>query len=1049
DRNTVQGAIEQGLNYTLRPVYAANLITSSRTDTGVSATAATAALDLVHRHVDRGIYFDPRAITHKRGIAHQVQLCSRVLTPQLDPNNIGMPEATGAGRNGPASSGGIRLVRFNVYNSSFGPKEEDQFKKIIYYYPEDETEDDQCRHVGLSEAHINFTDVFFPEATGRVLHAQRYRTVFYAAEDGYWLSLAVSVPFTRRPSTKNGLDCNEYRPDDVHSRVLLAQLKHTYDMFRFFMGGFDAVMMSCSEDVVFFKERCRTFFSKFVPTLKPGQADILDEFQAVQFLSLEPKAFLQVKGFVKQIQDEFASVEQVVFFQQGNLVWSDLQQDDTQLLYHYITSTLLPHAPTHATPNTLEGEGTPRSPFSGHQGRFLSGGPPNPNSSTFEEPLVVKVHLQRDQARQEHHLIVYHALNSTVCLMIPSFQELTHELYRKLDASLGPQMTHMSADLMDVFSHASKPAAIHPLLSPVSTPLEPSLAVKFVYFNKFNRAMKSTLHIPSPNLQEDPLLQSELKKVILDLSDLIGSANDRALGMPLEYYVKMSSDQWVIGKAADQRQVYIVITAKCANLMDASEEVGRMILKTLAVRGSFYVQKVKSRRYVYRFLVENGKHPDILSEFSHSWSPRDSAKILIHGTSTGTSKRPRTTPIVAAWAKSLGFVEIRPPFDVDRFQSALSLFKGTHNFGSFTTGLALKNLFKTKGQDGVLAYIVRDVDDIQVHRMPMDAVEDLMPVAKCFDFYHVHINSTGFLHNQVRRMLGAAFRVAGHGIELSNIQQMLDEPSPGNFVNCKPMQAEGLHLTEINYDPDDLIGATDRFQDLPLSSPVGTPKVLQPIDWSSVSLLPPDRQQAQDIVNTMSFLTKLQERRLALSHAKTRVRTANGTVWVEEYQKDTGETSRQVVDRVVPFVVDLQPDLQVAEITPFLYLGSQDVAGDLPTLQSNRITHILNVGSGIPNSFPVDFHYFNEEILDVPEFDIQKALARTFNIIDQVRRLEGRLFVHCNAGISRAPSVVIAYIMQYQNMPFSQALVMVQQRRSAVKPNEGFTRQLQAFDCIE
>ncbi|XP_059084951.1 uncharacterized protein LOC131881970 [Tigriopus californicus] len=281
-----------------------------------------------------------------------------------------------------------------------------------------------------------------------------------------------------------------------------------------------------------------------------------------------------------------------------------------------------------------------------------------------------------------------------------------------------------------------------------------------------------------------------------------------------------------------------------------SAELPIRILKTLAVRGSFYVQKVKSRRYVYRFLVENGKHPDILSEFSHSWSPRDSAKILIHGTSTGTSKRPRTTPIVAAWAKSLGFVEIRPPFDVDRFQSALSLFKGTHNFGSFTTGLALKNLFKTKGQDGVLAYIVRDVDDIQVHRMPMDAVEDLMPVAKCFDFYHVHINSTGFLHNQVRRMLGAAFRVAGHGIELSNIQQMLDEPSPGNFVNCKPMQAEGLHLTEINYDPDDLIGATDRFQDLPLSSPVGTPKVLQPIDWSSVSLLPPDRQQAQDIVNS-------------------------------------------------------------------------------------------------------------------------------------------------------------------------------------------------------
>lgn len=48
-----------------------------------------------------------------------------------------------------------------------------------------------------------------------------------------------------------------------------------------------------------------------------------------------------------------------------------------------------------------------------------------------------------------------------------------------------------------------------------------------------------------------------------------------------------------------------------------------------------------------------------------------------------------------------------------------------------------------------MSAVVREMDEIQVRQMPMEALEDLLPVAKCFDFYHVHIQSSGFLHNQV------------------------------------------------------------------------------------------------------------------------------------------------------------------------------------------------------------------------------------------------------------------------------------------------------------
>lgn len=99
-------------------------------------------------------------------------------------------------------------------------------------------------------------------------------------------------------------------------------------------------------------------------------------------------------------------------------------------------------------------------------------------------------------------------------------------------------------------------------------------------------------------------------------------------------------------------------------------------------------------------------------------------------------------------------------------------------------------------------------------------------------------------------MLGAAFRAAANGIELSDIQHMLNNPSPANFVNCRPMQPNGLHLVDVNYDPEDLLGATDRVQDLPLSSPLSSGKILEPIDWDLVNLLPPEKQRAQNIVNS-------------------------------------------------------------------------------------------------------------------------------------------------------------------------------------------------------
>eukprot|EP00095_Tigriopus_kingsejongensis_P003749 maker-scaffold911_size81771-snap-gene-0.20 protein:Tk03749 transcript:maker-scaffold911_size81771-snap-gene-0.20-mRNA-1 annotation:"dual specificity protein phosphatase 19" len=198
----------------------------------------------------------------------------------------------------------------------------------------------------------------------------------------------------------------------------------------------------------------------------------------------------------------------------------------------------------------------------------------------------------------------------------------------------------------------------------------------------------------------------------------------------------------------------------------------------------------------------------------------------------------------------------------------------------------------------------------------------------------------------------------------------------------------------------------------------------------------------------MSLLKGLQTRKKTLKHAKTRVRTMDGKLVEEEFQSTTGNTLTRTLsdESEVPFIVDLKPDLQVAQVTPFLYLGSQDAAGDLQVLHDSNITHILNVGFGIENRFPSDFVYFNAEILDLPEFDIRTSLKLTFDHIEEVRIASGRILVHCNAGVSRAPTIVIAYLLRSQNSSLSNAWAQVKDARPCIRPNDGFKSQLESYE---
>ena len=59
----------------------------------------------------------------------------------------------------------------------------------------------------------------------------------------------------------------------------------------------------------------------------------------------------------------------------------------------------------------------------------------------------------------------------------------------------------------------------------------------------------------------------------------------------------------------------------------------------------------------------------------------------------------------------------------------------------------------------------------------------------------------------------------------------------------------------------------------------------------------------------------------------------------------------EVATDTLGFCPDNSPDKVVGIATNGLLVGSQDVAYDLDLLRLHGVTHVLNVGCGIPNAF--------------------------------------------------------------------------------------------------
>ena len=196
----------------------------------------------------------------------------------------------------------------------------------------------------------------------------------------------------------------------------------------------------------------------------------------------------------------------------------------------------------------------------------------------------------------------------------------------------------------------------------------------------------------------------------------------------------------------------------------------------------------------------------------------------------------------------------------------------------------------------------------------------------------------------------------------------------------------------------------------------------------------------------MSFLKEINKKRVSLNHTSTRLTTIEGKTVIEETVQGIF-TSKKISGENLScpgFVVDSKPDLQVAEIIPSsLYLGSQDVVHDIDLIKLYKITNILSIGVYVPKLSQLPhITYIFVPALDLPDEKIEAMLNSALPIMEAVICGGGCLYVHCNAGVSRAPTVVMAFLIVHKGYSFNDALAWVKHQRPSANPNPGFIRQL-------
>lgn len=138
----------------------------------------------------------------------------------------------------------------------------------------------------------------------------------------------------------------------------------------------------------------------------------------------------------------------------------------------------------------------------------------------------------------------------------------------------------------------------------------------------------------------------------------------------------------------------------------------------------------------------------------------------------------------------------------------------------------------------------------------------------------------------------------------------------------------------------------------------------------------------------------------------------------------------------------------------WIWIGDAEDARDATRLRQNGVRYVLNCTmprqqGGVMNYHEKDpkFEYCRVAMADNATEPLIGRIEKAWDFFEKVRiREDGGILVHCQQGVSRSVSMVIAYLIKYYRFTFDDAKLLCQGCRKQANPNEGFEKQLRDME---
>ena len=130
------------------------------------------------------------------------------------------------------------------------------------------------------------------------------------------------------------------------------------------------------------------------------------------------------------------------------------------------------------------------------------------------------------------------------------------------------------------------------------------------------------------------------------------------------------------------------------------------------------------------------------------------------------------------------------------------------------------------------------------------------------------------------------------------------------------------------------------------------------------------------------------------------------------------------------------------KILPNLYISDYASIKDQKILKKNKISIIFNLTKKNCQKTQKNFKYENFNIRDNGNINNKSLFKKIIKKIFFYKQKNKRIVIHCYKCISRAPTLVIGYLMIYEKFSFEKAFDFVKGKKNDIDPNVGFLIQL-------